>query len=955
MNQKHYVLCFLALILAHIGVAQQQTLLDRNGERIRGTAIAVGKNYENTSTSFATNPESWELIKSKNLNTVRVVWVDPWFERRGFTHWKVSDSSVVAAYDKAVQNAVDKDMNIVINYHNVGEQERVRKTQNDSTLLEPEDLSRMKAFWEIIAPRYKDIPNVIYEITNEPLFNYRKYVEEGFKTDFLEIYNQVRKDAPDREVIMFSFHGIEINFMEQVLADYNDDIDWSKTSVGYHMYQADNGQLPRRLSKNYRMICTEWDYDDLDIRYVFRVDGYEENSQTMELYGHSWLDWSGWDDNSLNSIDQYLLPDAIAKGYQWWDVPQNPDEKTVTLRAKGNKGGETLEVRIDDEAIGAVTLSTTLDNYQLQTTRVGELKVALVSDAIDSTGIQLDYVAFNDVIKEAEDQTENTAVIQNGSCGGILSDVMNCSGYINFGYFRDDIEIESYDIIAKAKGVNGDEIVQIQVGAVVIDEWTLTTEFVERKVTTDILGTVRFNYINDSGSSDVQLDNMTINGTLYEAEAMPINTGRFDRETKTCGKSFSEQMNCNGYILFPSVEIEPPLPPQTPFGGEARIIPGLIQAEDFDEGGQNVAYFDTSSGNIGGQYRPDSDVDIARSGDVAGGFNIGWFDKDEYLEYTVDVKEGGEYTVEFRVASGISNPGDIGLSINGQNLGISPVEPTGGWQKYTTIVKKGVQLEAGDNQILRITAVNGGGFNLNWIRLSKSNDVTPFIVDGTYYIKSSETEDRIIAPFWARFFTKMSPPSDTADQEWEFVHQGSNVYTIRQKSSGRFLSTTSKRCFVGSFVGTKSGKRRNPPQEWRLIKNGEAFGIVSDACDLALNRIDNLDPYGFVTLQSYSDSTLAQGWMIVPADKDGKKQVDGLSKISVFPNPAREQVTLQFNTTSFENAVAQFYTLRGQMVKHMDLSKDKQQTLDISDLSTGVYLIKVDSEESSQTIKLIVK
>ncbi len=41
----------------------------------------------------------------------------------------------------------------------------------------------------------------------------------------------------------------------------------------------------------------------------------------------------------------------------------------------------------------------------------------------------------------------------------------------------------------------------------------------------------------------------------------------------------------------------------TPFGGTPRAIPGTIQAEDYDEGGERVAYHDTSSGNSGGQYR----------------------------------------------------------------------------------------------------------------------------------------------------------------------------------------------------------------------------------------------------------------------------------------------------------------------------------------------------------------
>lgn len=51
----------------------------------------------------------------------------------------------------------------------------------------------------------------------------------------------------------------------------------------------------------------------------------------------------------------------------------------------------------------------------------------------------------------------------------------------------------------------------------------------------------------------------------------------------------------------------PSTPPSTPsaepaveaeaFGGVAPIVPGLVQAEEFDQGGEGVGYSDTTSGN----------------------------------------------------------------------------------------------------------------------------------------------------------------------------------------------------------------------------------------------------------------------------------------------------------------------------------------------------------------------
>ena len=58
-------------------------------------------------------------------------------------------------------------------------------------------------------------------------------------------------------------------------------------------------------------------------------------------------------------------------------------------------------------------------------------------------------------------------------------------------------------------------------------------------------------------------------------------------------------------------------------------LPGTIQAENFDNGGEGVAYHDTTSGNAGGAFRS-TDVDIeAASG---GGYDVGWIDAGRVAE-----------------------------------------------------------------------------------------------------------------------------------------------------------------------------------------------------------------------------------------------------------------------------------------------------------------------------------
>src|SRR5262245_56268462 len=78
----------------------------------------------------------------------------------------------------------------------------------------------------------------------------------------------------------------------------------------------------------------------------------------------------------------------------------------------------------------------------------------------------------------------------------------------------------------------------------------------------------------------------------------------------------------------------------TPYLGSPVAIPGQINAANFDNGGDGVAYHDNSPGNSGGQYRS-GDVDIEASSE--GGYDVGWTSAGEWLNYTVNVGWAGNY------------------------------------------------------------------------------------------------------------------------------------------------------------------------------------------------------------------------------------------------------------------------------------------------------------------------
>lgn len=158
-----------------------------------------------------------------------------------------------------------------------------------------------------------------------------------------------------------------------------------------------------------------------------------------------------------------------------------------------------------------------------------------------------------------------------------------------------------------------------------------------------------------------------------------------------------------------------------PFSGFPASIPGQIEAEDFDTGYPGQGSQDSDTGNNGGAYR-DTDVDIQASSE--GGFNVGWIEPDEWLEYSVEVAQAGDYLLEMRVASPqIGGPFRVefdGVDATGAML--APV--TGGFQQWFTLSRE-VTLDAGP-QTMRFTTEGGGGnFNINWFRLTQLGGCSP--------------------------------------------------------------------------------------------------------------------------------------------------------------------------------------------------------------------------------------
>ena len=217
-----------------------------------------------------------------------------------------------------------------------------------------------------------------------------------------------------------------------------------------------------------------------------------------------------------------------------------------------------------------------------------------------------------------------------------------------------------------------------------------------------------------------------INGSTWVA-----NTGLIEKDgRKRASMNWLEEYFANNLskgkndVTFTPIEPEP----QLPFKGEPIAIPGKVEAEDFDipgkgvneDGTSNQSYGDDSENHGDSDYRKDTGVDLYKK---ATGVVVGYNSEGDWLEWTVNVKDAGDYTM-FAAVAAAGSTSSFQMSIDGKALTekISVPAAKEGEENYDDYnkVKANVTLSAGKH-ILRMD-VTGAWFDVDYFTFVKGKD-----------------------------------------------------------------------------------------------------------------------------------------------------------------------------------------------------------------------------------------
>ena len=177
----------------------------------------------------------------------------------------------------------------------------------------------------------------------------------------------------------------------------------------------------------------------------------------------------------------------------------------------------------------------------------------------------------------------------------------------------------------------------------------------------------------------------------------------------------------------------------------------VIEAENYDYGGEGVAYHSSYASNPGGAYRPDEGVGVEGPSAAAGGtYNVGYFGSGNWLNYSINVAQAGTYVVDLRAATATSGAtarvtfgaGGASTTAPAAATGNLALPGTGGWGNYQDLTAT-VALPAG-RQIMTVWNV-ASGYNLDAIKLTPLVDST----NGRAAVHPNRDRPRRVAPWHA--------------------------------------------------------------------------------------------------------------------------------------------------------------------------------------------------------------
>ena len=318
-----------------------------------------------------------------------------------------------------------------------------------------------------------------------------------------------------------------------------------------------------------------------------RVDAIEIDGQRFETEGPDVFSTATYDSDGLTP--GFKQNDILhANGYfQYAGGSGNGSE--VTVRARGDEGGEQFQLIVNGSVAGTFTTTTTDQSFRYTasgTVTADQVRVQFINDTFDpangiDSNLQVDYIEIDGVRYETESpSTFSTGTyVQNvGIQGGNpQSETLHANGYFQYASNSNNGSV----IGIRARGDEGGEQFRLIIDGNTVSSFTVDTSFqtfnytASGNVTAD---QVRIEFFNDTFDAANGIDSnlvvnfITVDGSRFETEASTtFSTGTYFDGALQSGFPQDEILHANGYFQYLASSGD---------GGELRLVSSVYSVSE---------------------------------------------------------------------------------------------------------------------------------------------------------------------------------------------------------------------------------------------------------------------------------------------------------------------------------------------------------------------------------------
>ncbi|GAA3510888.1 hypothetical protein GCM10022393_25670 [Aquimarina addita] len=197
-----------------------------------------------------------------------------------------------------------------------------------------------------------------------------------------------------------------------------------------------------------------------------------------------------------------------------------------------------------------------------------------------------------------------------------------------------------------------------------------------------------------------------------------------------------------------------------------------------------------------------------------------------------------------------------------------------------------------------------------------------------------------------------SQNSTNKNQQWIEIDRGNGYYSY-QKQDTNYCIDGNNGGASGQNVYLWTCQNNNQNQHWEKVSMGSgAYKLIKrNASGYALNGGSGGANGQNVNLYSSSSSSQNLHWIITPVSTTKSNDLSSKDQIDMYPNPTSDILNISLGGS--EQAQVSIINMTGQVIKTISITEGTN-SINVSQLATGLYTVKIFSQTNSTSIKRLI-